>query len=209
MHGVRITPPKPSWGEMASMYGADSGVTTAHRGVGRHGDSAEHADGSVAQQPAGSSQGEGDVARNGEGRPRKRAKKAQSCDPCRRRKLKCDRGYPCGACRDRNEQALCTWEDGVVPQHGGRDANEAAQVLQRVSRIESLLERLNARMDAAEVASAANSAASSAHSVSEKGPGPPIRGQFGLSSENATEACLLYTSPSPRDATLSRMPSSA
>ena len=170
------------------MYGADSGVTTAHRGVGRHGDSAEHADGSVAQQPAGSSQGEGDVARNGEGRPRKRAKKAQSCDPCRRRKLKCDRGYPCGACRDRNEQALCTWEDGVVPQHGGRDANEAAQVLQRVSRIESLLERLNARMDAAEVASAANSAASSVHSVSEKGADPPMRGQFGLSSENATEA---------------------
>ena len=30
---------------------------------------------------------------------------------------------------------------------------------------------------------------------------------YGLSAENVT--CLLYTSPSPRDATLSRMPSSA
>ena len=29
------------------------------------------------------------------------------------------------------------------------------------------------------------------------------------SDENHTNACLLYTSPSPRDATLSRMPSSA
>ena len=30
-----------------------------------------------------------------------------------------------------------------------------------------------------------------------------------LDSENRIETCLLYTSPSPRDATLSRMPSSA
>ena len=29
------------------------------------------------------------------------------------------------------------------------------------------------------------------------------------SEEDASKACLLYTSPSPRDATLSRMPSSA
>ena len=35
-----------------------------------------------------------------------------------------------------------------------------------------------------------------------------FRSQFHDSSEN-TECCLLYTSPSPRDATLSRMPSSA
>ena len=30
-----------------------------------------------------------------------------------------------------------------------------------------------------------------------------------ISDKEAEEACLLYTSPSPRDATLSRMPSSA
>ena len=34
------------------------------------------------------------------------------------------------------------------------------------------------------------------------------QGKF-AESEEATESCLLYTSPSPRDATLSRMPSSA
>ena len=34
-----------------------------------------------------------------------------------------------------------------------------------------------------------------------------VRG--GLASLGASNACLLYTSPSPRDATLSRMPSSA
>ena len=32
---------------------------------------------------------------------------------------------------------------------------------------------------------------------------------YGLDSVQAGEICLLYTSPSPRDATLSRMPSSA
>ena len=31
----------------------------------------------------------------------------------------------------------------------------------------------------------------------------------GSDNENGVKACLLYTSPSPRDATLSRMPSSA
>ena len=37
---------------------------------------------------------------------------------------------------------------------------------------------------------------------------PTISGNLGVSSEQGT-CCLLYTSPSPRDATLSRMPSSA
>ena len=31
----------------------------------------------------------------------------------------------------------------------------------------------------------------------------------GVCDDHETETCLLYTSPSPRDATLSRMPSSA
>ena len=36
-----------------------------------------------------------------------------------------------------------------------------------------------------------------------------IYDELGLSSWPVAQACLLYTSPSPRDATLSRMPSSA
>jgi len=81
--------------------------------------------------------------------PRKRTK-ALSCEQCRRRKLKCDRGWPCGACRDRNEQHLCKWENGVVPERGSRDANELTQVLQRMAVVESNLERLLSRIDAAE-----------------------------------------------------------
>ncbi|WFC96362.1 hypothetical protein MBRA1_003019 [Malassezia brasiliensis] len=79
--------------------------------------------------------------------PRKRTKKAQSCDPCRRRKLKCDRGWPCGACCDRNEQDACTWEDGVVPEHTGRDAQKNTLVLQKMGVIESQLDRLLQRLD--------------------------------------------------------------
>ena len=33
--------------------------------------------------------------------------------------------------------------------------------------------------------------------------------RFGMEYEQLSKSCLLYTSPSPRDATLSRMPSSA
>ena len=44
------------------------------------------------------------------------------------------------------------------------------------------------------------------HIVISPGPGNP--GNAGVSVE-IIDTCLLYTSPSPRDATLSRMPSSA
>ena len=37
----------------------------------------------------------------------------------------------------------------------------------------------------------------------------PGVGNFGKCAKALTDSCLLYTSPSPRDATLSRMPSSA
>ena len=37
----------------------------------------------------------------------------------------------------------------------------------------------------------------------------PIKESFNASTKDSSIFCLLYTSPSPRDATLSRMPSSA
>ena len=49
--------------------------------------------------------------------------------------------------------------------------------------------------------------------ISQEGPGGPSRHNGGTRPGGDREAnlnsCLLYTSPSPRDATLSRMPSSA
>ena len=78
--------------------------------------------------------------------PRKRTKE-HSCDSCRRRKLKCDRGWPCGACRDRNEEHLCTWEEGVVPERAGRDAPDNMMLLQRMASLESKFEQLIERID--------------------------------------------------------------
>ena len=46
-------------------------------------------------------------------------------------------------------------------------------------------------------------------SVTEEEPGAEAPRAPSLSQAPKTERCLLYTSPSPRDATLSRMPSSA
>ncbi|BGP13854.1 hypothetical protein JCM10213_002492 [Rhodosporidiobolus nylandii] len=56
------------------------------------------------------------------------------------RKLKCDRGYPCGACRDRQEGHLCEWEGAIrLPQpHLTRDA-EAQELRLQLDRLESLL----------------------------------------------------------------------
>lgn len=79
--------------------------------------------------------------------PPKKRTKAHSCDSCRRRKLKCDRGWPCGACRDRNEEHLCTWEEGVVPERVGRDAPDNVVLLQRLSSLESKFDKLMNKLD--------------------------------------------------------------
>lgn len=75
----------------------------------------------------------------------KRKKKAVSCEGCRRRKLKCDRGWPCGACRDRDEAHLCTWEGGTQPQSTGRDQGNVP-LMQRLERMELLLADIASRV---------------------------------------------------------------
>ncbi|GAA5872573.1 hypothetical protein JCM3774_006855 [Rhodotorula dairenensis] len=71
---------------------------------------------------------------------KRRNRKPVTCAQCRRRKLKCDRGFPCGACRDRQEGHLCEWEGAIrLPQpHLTRDA-EAQELRAQLDRLESLL----------------------------------------------------------------------
>ncbi|CDR99554.1 hypothetical protein [Sporisorium scitamineum] len=78
-------------------------------------------------------------ATNAEAAKKKSTKKAVSCEPCRRRKLKCDRGWPCGACRDRGESSKCEWAEGVRPQTTGRDSGDSSQVNQRLDRLEAMM----------------------------------------------------------------------
>lgn len=115
-----------------------------------------------------------------DGLPRKKIKKALSCDPCRRRKLKCDRGYPCGACRDRNDEANCIWEEGTAPQSAGRDGKSLAEVTQRLSRLESLMERV---VDAVE-------SRPDAHAQPAQVPSLPGSSFFGLSTESTDDSNL-------------------
>lgn len=144
--------------------------------------------------------------------PRKRMKKPLSCEPCRRRKLKCDRGYPCGACRDRDEEDNCTWVDGAVPQSTGRDTKSIAEVMQRLSRLEALVERVAAAVDtrAAEPPAppAANPTPTSTPTPAAAPAPTPAPGStlFGLSAEHASDAalrrCVVDTCALLRDHTL-------
>lgn len=46
-----------------------------------------------------------------EERPRKRQRKARSCEQCRNRKVKCDQELPCGPCRRSRDAIPCNYRD--------------------------------------------------------------------------------------------------
>lgn len=91
-----------------------------------------------AAAPAASASNGADTT-NPDAAKKKSTKKAVSCEPCRRRKLKCDRGWPCGACRDRGESSKCEWAEGVRPQNTGRDTGDSSQVNERLDRLEAMM----------------------------------------------------------------------
>ncbi|GAA6058240.1 hypothetical protein JCM3770_007429 [Rhodotorula araucariae] len=126
--------------------------------------------------------GDGD---EGGGAPAKkrRNRKPVTCAQCRRRKLKCDRGYPCGACRDRQEGHLCEWEGAIrLPQpHLTRDA-EAQELRIQLDRLETLIGGLTGNPAGAAAVIAATGAAREA--------GAPT----GVAEENAAEALGLLAS---------------
>ncbi|GAA5968205.1 hypothetical protein JCM11641_003769 [Rhodosporidiobolus odoratus] len=116
----------------------------------------------------------------------KRNRKPVSCAQCRRRKLKCDRGYPCGACRDRQEGHLCEWDGAIrLPQpHLTRDA-EAQELRLQLDRLEGLL-GLVSNNPAALIAAAAAG-------------GTPVEGgpSTGVAEKSAAEALGLLAANPP------------
>lgn len=52
------------------------------------------------------SQVKGSVSNNAKDKE-KRKRQVQSCSECRRRKIKCDKKFPCGPCVLRNDQSIC------------------------------------------------------------------------------------------------------
>ncbi|GAA99752.1 hypothetical protein E5Q_06455 [Mixia osmundae IAM 14324] len=66
-------------------------------------------------------------------------RKSASCNQCRRKKLRCDRLYPCGSCTSRKTD--CVWE-GAVPLLTARDINDAVELRAKVEQLQAIVDRL-------------------------------------------------------------------
>lgn len=51
--------------------------------------------------------------------PRKRQRRAKSCQQCRNRKVRCDQAQPCGPCRRSRDRLVCTYRD--IDEAGQRE----------------------------------------------------------------------------------------
>ncbi|KAI1427676.1 fungal-specific transcription factor domain-containing protein [Xylaria sp. FL1777] len=56
-------------------------------------------------------------------RKRHRCRPAKSCEPCRARKIKCDRGLPCRPCMRSRASLLCTYKSDHSDQSGSQPQN--------------------------------------------------------------------------------------
>ncbi|OJJ05146.1 hypothetical protein ASPVEDRAFT_153416 [Aspergillus versicolor CBS 583.65] len=79
--------------------------------------------------------------------PNRRRDKAQlSCDPCRHRKLRCDRHHPCGACSRRGITSSCIYAKASTPDAQRSVApRQSANLHGRISELESLVVTLMER----------------------------------------------------------------
>ncbi|KAK3309480.1 fungal-specific transcription factor domain-containing protein [Chaetomium strumarium] len=76
-------------------------------------------------------------------KPIRRNRIPLSCEPCRIRKLKCNREEPCQNCTARHEQALCKFRGQKNGANGARQAAAAANGLRhRINHLEDLVKRL-------------------------------------------------------------------
>ncbi|KAL7419070.1 hypothetical protein Q5752_005906 [Cryptotrichosporon argae] len=96
-----------------------------------------------------------DLAAAGESKDKKerkphatRRRVVQSCSECRRRKIKCDKKFPCGPCILRSDQARChevgTAEKHVVPSSSYATTTELATLAHRVDALEAALTKSGA-----------------------------------------------------------------
>ncbi|KAF5983485.1 transcriptional regulatory [Fusarium coicis] len=67
----------------------------------------------------------------------KRNRPPKSCEPCRTRKLKCNRSLPCDSCIRRNKQSLCHYASNADRHDKRADKNES--VADRLKNLESLI----------------------------------------------------------------------
>ncbi|KAI0108454.1 c6 zinc finger domain-containing protein [Daldinia grandis] len=61
-------------------------------------------------------------------RSRQEARNRKSCEPCRERKVRCDRGYPCATCSRRGYPDLCAYREYRPRRHSTERELETAQL---------------------------------------------------------------------------------
>ncbi|KAF2096237.1 hypothetical protein NA57DRAFT_43321 [Rhizodiscina lignyota] len=67
------------------------------------------------------------------GRVTKRPRESYVCNPCRKSKLRCDRGQPCNSCAKRQDGAVCSYQ---------RETNHQALPSDRLNHLESMIKLL-------------------------------------------------------------------
>jgi hypothetical protein len=76
-----------------------------------------------------------------------RNRELRACIECRRRKLKCDRHFPCSSCARRSEAQTCGYEKKFDPQHGDDGRRSRAEA--RLEHLEQLVQELSQPRQAA------------------------------------------------------------
>ncbi|XEV07026.1 hypothetical protein FSHL1_012313 [Fusarium sambucinum] len=69
----------------------------------------------------------------------KRNRPPKSCEPCRTRKLKCDRSLPCDTCVRRNKQSICHYASNADRNERRVDKGSSSSVAERLKHLEGLL----------------------------------------------------------------------
>ncbi|OBS22543.1 hypothetical protein FPOA_08880 [Fusarium poae] len=69
----------------------------------------------------------------------KRNRPPKSCEPCRTRKLKCDRSLPCDSCVRRNKQSICHYASNADRNERRVDKGSSSSVADRLKHLEGLL----------------------------------------------------------------------
>ncbi|RAK75930.1 Zn(II)2Cys6 transcription factor [Aspergillus fijiensis CBS 313.89] len=74
---------------------------------------------------------------------RRRARIPLSCDPCRTRKIKCNREYPCQNCITRDEQSSCHFKGAKIDSlSNARRESQLDPMRQRIDQLENMVKRL-------------------------------------------------------------------
>jgi len=117
--------------------------------------------------------------------------RAISCEPCRKRKLKCDRVRPCSSCVSRHEEDQCTWEEGTRPLSSSLQL-DSADVLERIEALESSIQSLNSFLR--ETAQSASSNERKGTFLSERAGGVNLEKLRNIHDEKQTVSLSFHTS---------------